>query len=46
MTKDNKRCSECQTELEIYEEYTTLGYGGIPIWFCPTCKAACGELGR
>lgn len=36
-----KKCVECHTALEIGYEY---GYRGIPCWYCPTCKAGCGEV--
>ncbi len=36
-----KKCAECHTALEIGYEY---GYRGIPCWYCPTCKAGCGEV--
>lgn len=34
MTKYKKSCAECQTELEMTDD----------CWYCPTCKAGCGEL--
>jgi len=46
-SKNVKQCNECQTELEITLEYGVYGmkYPSIQVWFCPTCKAGCGEVG-
>lgn len=41
-------CNDCGTKLEIILEHASplqqSRYEGIPVWYCPKCKAGCGEL--
>ena len=39
-------CYECGTQYEIILEIAWGGRieNGIPVWYCPQCKAGCGEL--
>jgi len=49
MKQDNqsvrrRKCYECQTELELWDESMGNGLWTTPIWYCPTCKAGCGYV--
>lgn len=45
MTKDNisSPCFECGTNREIIFEGRATYYE-LPVWYCPKCRAGCGEL--